>query len=127
MGATAWSPRGDAIFALTGNDRPAGLGLQIWRVPMNGGAPTILSTQRYAYAPVLSVSEDGTEIEAAVELFTGSDTLEQPPFSHLHCVLEYRNSITGTMLDSIDLGTAGDPCYGSRNIVGSARRIAAAH
>ena len=126
--AVSYSPRGDAVYAATGNQHFVGWGLEVWKAPRNGGTPTTLFSYRWAFDQILSVSEDGSEIMAAMTMATGTDTLNggDPPFAHLHCVLEYRSTSSGALLDSIDLGeNAIYPCYDSKVLTGSARRVAA--
>jgi len=129
--ALSISPRGDAVYAATGNQTFAGWGLEVWKVPTHGSVgPTVLFAYKWGFASYLSVSEDGSEVMVAMATVSGTDTLpgHVAPWLHQHCVLEYRSSTSGALLDSMDLGENKDlyPCFDSKSITASGRRVASA-
>jgi len=88
--ATTYSPRGDALYAaVTSNPY---IGMEYWKLPLNGAAPTRLWTLPNGLASSLAVSEDGTELVADVE---------QQNSPHYMCWTEYRSTASGVRLDSV--------------------------
>lgn len=89
--AMTYSPTADALYSATSGSSYNGV--EVWRIPVDGGMPVRLYQLPGALAASLQVSEDGRELNSDVQLAGG------PGF---RCWTEYRSASTGVRLDSVN-------------------------